>query len=534
MRVPPGVSGRDFSDALRQFEEAVGKDWVFSSDEDVDPYRDSYSPFWHEEEEPIPSAAVAPDGVEQVQKILKIANDYKIPLWTVSTGRNLAYGGSAPVLSGSVVLDLKRMDRILEVNEPNAYALVEPGVSYFDLYRHIQDKGLRVWIDPPDPGWGSLIGNSLERGGGRTPMRDHFAAHCGMEIVLANGEIMRTGMGALPGAKTWQQYRYGFGPYVDGAFSQSNFGVVTKMGFWLLPEPEAYRDGSVTVTKHDDLVPFVEILSYLMDSQIVQGTMLLESPLLSYRASHGGSVLDIPGGPSVAEMEQLGRDKNLPYWSATLHFYGPAKVVDAQWDYTRERFSSIPGAAFKEGHSYRFPLKLKEGEDTPPLVHLGIPNLTIFGLLQGTQGHMDFSPIIPMTGEAVFKSLKVFGQVYADMGVPPKNQFFALPWSFFPHSFVLLFGFPIQHDVAQNRKTREVFKRLIQTAAEQGWGEYRTHTAFMRTVSDVYSYNNHALRRFHETLKDALDPNGILSPGKSGIWPARMRQSKAQETPQRG
>jgi 4-cresol dehydrogenase (hydroxylating) len=132
-----------------------------------------------------------------------------------------------------------------------------------------------------------------------------------------------------------------------------------------------------------------------------------------------------------------------------------------------------------------------------------------------------------MTGEAVFEVLKAFGDAYAEMGVAPKNQFFALPWSFFPRSFVLLFGFPIEHDVEQNRKSREMFKRLVQVAAEHGWGEYRTHVAFMDTVSNVYSYNNHALRRFHETLKDAVDPNGILSPGKSGIWPKHLRRSQA-------
>ncbi|MFZ0981353.1 MAG: FAD-binding oxidoreductase [Candidatus Acidiferrales bacterium] len=525
MRLPPGVSAKDFADALKQFEEAVGKEWILSSDEDTDLYRDAYSPFWHEPKDPVASAAVAPDSVDQIQKILKVANDYKIPLWTISTGKNLAYGGAAPLLSGSVVLDLKRMNQILEVNEENAYALVEPGVSYFDLYNHIHSKGLKVWLDPPDPGWGSPIGNSLERGGGRTPMRDHWAAHCGMEVVLANGEVVRTGMGALPGSKTWQQYRYGFGPYVDGIFSQSNFGVVTKMGFWLLPEPEAYREGTAFVQKHDDLIPFVDTLSYLMNSQIVQSTILLDSPLLDYRAWQGGSVLDMPGGPSVAEMEQIGRDKNLAYWSCPLHFYGPAKVVDAQWEYAKEKFSAIPGATFKDGPSYRFPLEMNEG-DGIPRVAFGVPDLSVFGLLRSSYGHLGFSPIIPMTGEAVFESLKVFGQVYADMGVEPKNTFFALPWSYFPRSFVLLFGFPIEHDVEKNRKTREVFKRLAQAGAEHGWGEYRTHTAFMDTVANTYSYNNHALRRYHETLKDALDPNGILSPGKSGIWPERMRKAR--------
>ena len=112
MRVPPGVSPRDFDDALKKFEEALGKEWVFTSDDDINTYRDSYSPFWHETEEPIPSAAVAPESVEQVQQIVRIAGAHKIPLWTISTGKNLGYGGSAPLLGGSVVLDLKRMDRV--------------------------------------------------------------------------------------------------------------------------------------------------------------------------------------------------------------------------------------------------------------------------------------------------------------------------------------------------------------------------------------------------------------------------------------
>jgi hypothetical protein len=78
MILPPGVSARDFANALRQWERVVGREWVFSSDEDLDLYRDSYSPFWHEPDDPVPSAAVAPDGVEQVQQIVRIANTFKI------------------------------------------------------------------------------------------------------------------------------------------------------------------------------------------------------------------------------------------------------------------------------------------------------------------------------------------------------------------------------------------------------------------------------------------------------------------------
>jgi (+)-pinoresinol hydroxylase len=525
-RLPPGVSQRDFSQALTQFEAAVGKEWVFSSDEDVDLYRDAYSPFWHEQEDPVPSAAVAPDRVEQVQAIVKIAGRYKIPLWTISTGKNLGYGGSAPKLSGSVVVDLKRMNRVLEVNDKNHYALVEPGVSYFDLYRYIQDKGLKVWIDPPDPGWGSLVGNALERGGGYTPMRDHFDAHCGMEIVLANGDVVRTGMGALPNAKTWQQYKYGFGPQVDGIFSQSNFGIVTKMGFWLYPEPEAYLSGNVMVPKHDDIHALVETLAHLLNSGVVQGTTSVLNTVDF--GPPDPELARIRVGSSTTDLERYVAQKGLGYWTVDLPFYGPAKVIAAQWEYAKEKFSRIPGATFRDGASYRFPLDAAALEKIPNPVPIGVPSLTTFAIGgPRSQGHMWFSPIIPMTGEAVVEATRVFGQVYKDLGAPAG----ALPglpiWSFFARAFVIIYFFPIEHDVEKNKRNREIFKRLVKTAAEHGWGEYRTHIAFMDDIAEAYSFNNHALWRLHETLKDALDPNGILAPGKNGVWPKRMRKARA-------
>ena len=340
MAVPPGLTESDFSSALAEFAEVVGSEWVFSSDEDMDLYRDAYSPFWNEEEDRVPSAAVAPDSVEQVQSVVRIANAYKIPLWTIATGKNLGYGGSAPAYSGSVMVDLKRMNRILEVNDKTHYAVVEPGVSYFDLYRHIQERGLNVWIDPADPGWGSPMGNALERGGGRTPMRDHWDAVCGLEVVLANGEVLRTGMGALPGSEVWHEYKYGFGPYVDGLFSQSNFGIVTRMGIWLMPAPEAYRDGRVMVPQHDDLIPFMETYARLMNSDILRGTMLLESPLLNYHVSQGGSFFEMPDGPSIADLDRLARDQDLPYWGAEFRFWGPAQLNDAQWSYVKQEFAA--------------------------------------------------------------------------------------------------------------------------------------------------------------------------------------------------
>lgn len=549
MRVPPGVSSKDFSDALNEFEAAVGKEWVFTSDEDVALYRDAYSPFWGEPDELVASAAVAPDGVEQVQKVVRIANTYKIPIYPVSTGKNLGYGGSAPVYSGSVVLDLKRMNRILEVNERNAYALVEPGVSYFDLYRYIQEKGIKLWIDVPDPGWGSPIGNSLDRGGGylMAQYRNHFDSHCGMEVVLANGELLRTGMGAMPGAKTWQQYKTGFGPWIDGIFSQSNFGVVTKMGFWLMPEPDAYLSGTVFVPRHDDLIPLVDILNYLENTRVTNGMPDLGSPLLRIpmiseiaKWNEGGApppdselsaLLAKPGAESSPEIEEYARKKGIAFWSCKLSFYGAPKANAANWEFAREKFSTIPGATFVDGESYKLPLTPEQREQ----VHkpqFGIPSLAMFSIgarspvnPTPTSGHIWFSPIIPRTGEAIFEANKVFAEAAREFGLPVLS--FSLPSGYWERAFIYIFAFPITRDSETNKKNRATFKRMVQIAAEHGWGEYRTAPAYQATIMNTYSFNNHALLRFHETLKDAVDPNGILSAGRYGIWPKHLREAKA-------
>jgi 4-cresol dehydrogenase (hydroxylating) len=304
-------------------------------------YRDSYSIYWGEAEERVASAAVAPQKVEEVQQVVRIANKYRIPLYAISTGRNLTYGGSAPTLRGSVVVDLKRMNRILEVDDKRTFALVEPGVSYFDLYKYIRDRNLKVMLDVPDSGWGSPVGNSLDHGVGSTmaPFRDHFGSHCGMEVVTAEGEVIWTGMGAA---------RYGAGPTIDGLFAQSNFGIVTKMGFWLMPMPETYLTGMATVPSYRDLDAFVQEVSYLEDLGLIG--------MPEYGSPVGGGVFAPPppslaalmntGWPTIDALEALVASERRPAWSVRLPFYGPEETVRAGWQAARRRLSkAVPGAA---------------------------------------------------------------------------------------------------------------------------------------------------------------------------------------------
>ena len=129
----------------------------------------------------------------------------------------VGYGGAAPRVRGAVVLDLgRRMNKILDINPEDYTCLVEPGVTYFALYDEVVARGYdHLWVDVPDIGGGSVLGNAVDRGVGYTPYGDHWATHSGLEVVLPTGEVIRTGMGALPGNNTWQTFPYGFGPFSE-------------------------------------------------------------------------------------------------------------------------------------------------------------------------------------------------------------------------------------------------------------------------------------------------------------------------------
>lgn len=122
--------------------------------------------------------------MSEVQAVVQIAGEFGVPLWTFSRGKNNGYGGPSPCLQGCILVDLSRMNRILEVNDQTCYALVEPGVSFFDLYEYCKARNLKVYPSVPALGWGSVVGNTLDRGWGYTPLGDHCHAQCGLEVRL--------------------------------------------------------------------------------------------------------------------------------------------------------------------------------------------------------------------------------------------------------------------------------------------------------------------------------------------------------------
>jgi 4-cresol dehydrogenase (hydroxylating) len=509
-KVSPAATQR----ALREFSRIVGRDWLLASDEDRDGYMDPYA--LGDGREHRPAAAVAPQGLEELRAIVRVANELRVPLWPVARGKNLGYGGAAPLLAGSVVVDLGRMKRILEVDEKYGHCLIEPGVGFFDLYNHLQDNGIKLWMSVPGNGWGSVVGNALERGIGYTPYGDNTSKICGMEVLLPTGELIRTGMGAMQGSRSWQHYQYGFGPAWDQMFVQSNFGIVTKMGMWLMPEPECTMSVRVNLPEADDIGWAIDELSALRRRNVIEhnmvfGNYLHDASVYAQRAEWYQGPGSIPDSVSQQIMQRLG----LGWWSFRVALFGYAEAVAAHARIVRRALEPHLGKDLEFSTWHRGDPIEKSATGIPNVLPLQIVNW--FG---GRGGHMGFSPVMPPDGRLALEQFHRMKARFEQFGLDYYTSF-TMGQRHINNVNLIIYN---RDDAAMVGNARALFNTLIADARAQGYGEYRTHLDFMQSVADSYDFNDHALARLNAGIKDLLDPNGILAPGKNGIWPRAYRK----------
>ena len=498
--LPPMVSEKSLAAALDGFVAALGSAAVLTSEAQLAEFRD---PFAHATwDSYTASAVVMPTTVEEIQAVLRVANEQKVPLWTHSQGRNNGYGGPAPHERGSVIVSLRNMNRVLEIDEQCAYAVVEPGVRWFDLYDAIRAGGHKLWLSIADLGWGSVIGNTLDHGVTYLPYGQDMAAQCGMEVVLANGDVLRTGMGAMPGNKSWHLYKRGLGPTPDQLFMQSNYGIVTKMGVW----------------QEYDIGPVVDTLRTLLLDGTIEGVPSLYNTLcLGSVLSSRSQWYDGEGPIPDPVIDRIARELEIGRWIIRSALWGDDAVVEHNFAKIKAAFEQIPGAeVWGTKHDPEAASTLEHPAD---LIQAGVPNLgwnnmtAWYGGEEG--GHIGFSPIAPLTGGDARKLRDLLrGLIEERAGLDYIAANLAVSARSFAHVTLIIFD------------TKDTARLLVTEAAKQGYGEYRAHLDFMDIAADQYSFNDHAYRRFTETIKDALDPNGILSPGKQGIWPAHMRNGR--------
>lgn len=295
------------------------------------------------------------------------------------------------------------------------------------------------------------------------------------------------------------------------------------MGFWLFPQPEAYLSGSIDVWRYEDIEPLVELMNELEYGNVFNGMPSISSPVLS----SGMMFQEVPE-PDV--MNAMVRESGKAAWRASMSFYGPEKVIRAQWDHVKERFASFDGAKPNEPQFVKLPLSAEDMKKVSK-ARFGIPSLEIFavgstgfGDFNPSDGHIWFSAVIPRTGKGLVEANRVMRRECARLGIP--LFMFSPAVTCWTRSFVLFAAVPVYKDRERNKALRENVTEIIRICADHGWGEYRCPPAFQDAVMDSYSFNDNILRRVNERIKDALDPNGILSAGRYGVWPKHFREGR--------
>jgi 4-cresol dehydrogenase (hydroxylating) len=499
----------------------VGVDAALVTDEERDDYRD---PYWFQADRTYDSSLVLfPQSTEQVQEIVRIADEHRVPLWASSQGRNNGYGGPSARVRGSVLLSFRRMNRVLEIDSELAFAVVEPGVRWVDLYDELQATGNDdLLLSVPDIGWGSIIGNSLDNGMTYLPLGSDHQAPCGMEVVLADGTLLRTGMGAIPGNRSWHLTKRGLGPTLDPLFTQSNLGIVTRMGVWLMRRPKAYAPLYCSVPRDHQLAQAIDIVRGLRQEGIIRGvpsflnliTMGAQFPDAMELGARRDSTW------SEDRLDALADDTGIGRWGFRVGLYGDPDVVDIHIRRVREAWSAIEGSRVDHAQTYT-PETWHEIEPFIDRVLAGVPSFDLVDRMPEGQGHIGFSPVVPLIGSEVEKVANIIKRhVIARVG----TNFVCAIYPTNDRSAIIVSSLTFDtRDEAQTTASFAAAKELIAELGALGYGEYRAHIDIQDLASDQYSYGDHAYRRFVERIKDAVDPNGILSPGRYGIWPAGSR-----------
>jgi len=495
--LPPGVSAGDFVRALRQFKGIVGEDFVFTSAERMLPYRKLLIPA--DADEFAASGVIAPDAMEQIPPILAVCNRFRIPVWPISTGRNFGYGSASPATRGQMILDLKRMNRIIGVDPELCTALVEPGVTYQQLQDYLAERNYPLWLDFPGPGpIVGPVGNTLERGGGNTPYGDHFANACGMEVVLADGQVLRTGMGSNQQSTSWQVFKYGYGPYLDGIFTQSNFGVVTKLGLWLMPKPAGARSIIVSYEADEMVGAAVEVIRPLrIDGTIRSVGVMVNTPIMLTAVTRRAAIYSGAGAVPQEVIRGAAQKYGMGAWTVLFTLYGTEQQLAPDVEIITRAFERSAGKVTATPFN---------GSPTNDL------SLSSFSLLNwvGGGGLYWFAPVSPARGADMVRQQALARAILADHGF----DYLAAPTlngRDLHHLIALVFD---RNDQAQSHRAKLCYRTLTTEFARNGYGLYRVAIDFMDELADLYGKTNRDVNR---RIKRALDPNGILAPGKSGI-----------------
>jgi 4-cresol dehydrogenase (hydroxylating) len=227
------------------------------------------------------------------------------------------------------------------------------------------------------------------------------------------------------------------------------------------------------------------------------------------------------GTPDQDDWMAYRKRHGLGKWNVRAALYGSAEVVDAALVTLKRAWSKIPDARVRVDGMFA-PDEYDQLTTMSQRVCAGVPALDMLERWTPEIGHLDISPVLPMEGRRVAEVMTAVRNFITTRfgGLEDNGALYQMG----ERSCVIIFGLGfLVSDEPAVRNAFDVGRELVDMLAGMGYSEYRAHVHLMDHVAEKFSFGDHAYRRFCEAIKDAVDPNGILSPGRYGIWPKHMR-----------
>ena len=487
-------------------------------------------------------AIIYPKSKSQVQQCVRIAARYKIPIYPISQGKNWGLGSRVPVQDNCVLFDLGRMTRIVDYNDELAYITVEPGVTFMQAARYLQERNSKHFIavtgGSPDA---SLIGNAMERGDGIGPLGDRFSHCCDMEVVLPSGDCIQTGFSRFPGTKVGKLTRWGIGPHLDGLFSQSNFGIVTQMSFWLQARPVCFQSLVFTVRNMSQLNLVIDNLNQLQAQGVVKANSVAVWNVYKMIASDRQYPWEITNDQTPLPLEKIKQIKS-PWgkseWVGVGGIYSPSrqharadrKIIKKMLGPYTDRIFFINGTKARVMKWLDKPFRWLNGsslKDTikalyDQSVFLGFPTEKStrstywrkkISLPRTMNPDIDrcgiiwLCPVVPFMSNHLSRAINIAQKTAEEFGFEPQVAFI------FP-SERAAYMFPsivFDRDVSgEDEKAIECHDKMLNSFISAGYYPYRLGIQSMAALTGKESHYDEMVGR----IKHLLDPDGILSPGR--------------------
>lgn len=552
------IDSQDLAAALGSCQALLGSDRVLPADDARRHYEDDTSGQGR-----VLSAALLLKDRAEVAAVVEIARRHKIPLYPISTGKNWGYGGASPVRDGCVLLDLSGMNRIVEMDQELGLVTLEPGVTQGQLREYLDRHAPGFMV--PTTGAGpncSVVGNALERGYGITPHADHFGAVTALEAMLPDGRLYRSALAEL-GAETVDRiFKWGLGPYLDGLFAQGNLGIVTQLTIALAPRPErveAFFFGIKDEAKLGDAVLAVQGILRTLGSTAGAINLMNARRVLSMTVPYPTELVGSDGVVPQDVIRRLGRRNQVRPWMGVGALYGNAELVKAARRVVRQHlrpmadrlvFMTHERSAFLNrmvgsvpGMQGSRPAKLLRAVNQALEVMVGRPSEVALSLAYWRTGKplpegalnpahdgsglIWYSPLVPMKPSAVSTHVAMVHEICVAHGIEPLITLTSLTDRCFDSTIPLLFD---RGDAGQTARAAACFDALFEAGRSHGLVPYRLGIQAMNCVTSMPS----PFWDLVGTIKSAIDPDGIIAPGRYSPEPSSAIGSSLPETVKRG